>query len=168
MAASLRQHYPTRWYLPALVVANIALLIVALNLPFMSVAKLVFFQEDYSLIHSIRGMIEEHNYVLAVIIFSFSILFPFAKLAALLYLWFAPIASENRRRSLVWLSVLGKWSMLDVFVVAILIVLTQSKGYVDAEPEIGVYLFALAIGLSLVVSLRIEHAAKRVDGGDPA
>ncbi|MDX1563998.1 MAG: paraquat-inducible protein A [Phycisphaeraceae bacterium] len=163
MAQSLHQHFPGRLHLPVLTGCNIVLLIIALNLPFMTVDKLVFFEEDYSLLRSIRSMWDSKHYVLAVIIFTFSIVFPFAKLGALLLIWFKSITPENRQKSLSWLGILGKWSMLDVFVIAILIVLTQSKGFVEATAEIGVYVFAAAILMSLVLSLWIEHVARSVD-----
>lgn len=51
--------------------------------------------------------------------------------------------------------------MLDVFVVAILIVLTQSKTRLDAEPREGLYLFSIAIMLSMIATVVVERLAKR-------
>jgi len=56
---------------------------------------------------------------------------------------------------------LGKWSMLDVFVCALLIVLTQSKSYISASPRSGLFVFTAAIALSMVVSILVERLVKR-------
>ena len=152
-----------RYDVPIVLAAAFVALIVGLSLPFMKVQQLVFWHDAYSLFTSIKGMWAGGHYGLACLIFFFSIIFPFAKLLALAWVWYRPMPVEKRGRVLHWLSLLGKWSMLDVFVIAVLIVLTQSKGYVDAEAQVGLYIFAAAILLSMAVSLRIEHLAKQSD-----
>lgn len=148
---------------PIVLAAAFVGLLVGLSLPFMKIQQMVFWQDEYSLFTSIKGMWRSEHYVLAIVIFFFSIIFPFAKLLALMMVWYRSMPAEKRDRVLHWLSLLGKWSMLDVFVIAVLIVLTQSKGYVDAEAQVGLYIFAAAILLSMAVSLRIEHLAKTSD-----
>jgi paraquat-inducible protein A len=150
---------------PALLLAATAGLVVALNLPFMSIDRLIFWQDDYTLFTSLRAMWDSGHRFLAGVIFLFSIIFPFAKLAALTAIWFWPMSDTTRKPALFWLGVLGKWSMLDVFIVALLIVLTQSKGFVDAEAQVGLYVFAGAILLSMLVSILVERVGHRVAAG---
>jgi paraquat-inducible protein A len=83
-------------------------------------------------------------------------------LAALSVLWAAPLDRVWRRRLLAVLGSLGKWSMLDVFVVSTLIVLIKSKDIADAHAGPGIYLFAGAVVLSMIVTEIIEHMAKQV------
>ena len=90
-------------------------------------------------------------------------MFPFAKLGLLMFLWYMKVAADHRDRVLHWLSLLGKWSMLDVFVIAIIIVLTQASAIVSAEPRMGLYLFAVGILLSMVGSFLVEQLVKRAD-----
>ena len=56
---------------------------------------------------------------------------------------------------------LGKWSMLDVFVVAILIVLVKLGPLAKIQPQQGVYWFAAAILLSMITSMYIDSLARK-------
>ncbi|MNN99281.1 Paraquat-inducible protein A [compost metagenome] len=53
---------------------------------------------------------------------------------------------------------IGKWSMVDVFVVAVFLVyLTANKGDVSrAEVEVGLYFFLAYVILSMLVSLSAD------------
>ena len=50
--------------------------------------------------------------------------------------------------------------MLDVFAVAILIVAAKLRDLTQVQPRIGIYLFALAIVLSMLTTMRVERLAK--------
>jgi len=161
---SLARELPGHVYAPAIVLLSAGLNVAALMTPFLVMKKLIFFEEAYTLLHSVRLMWESGSYFLAAVVFCFSVVFPFVKLGTLLWVWFVPMAAATRGRTLWVVGVLGKWSMLDVFIVALLIILSTSKAMFNAEARVGVYLFAGAIGLSLVASLLIEHLAKKTDG----
>src|SRR6185436_5306905 len=80
------------------------------------------------------------------------------KLAVLF--WAARQRGSPERRSL-WLERvgrLGRWSMLDVFLAALLLGLTNDGFFVDTEPRVGLPLFALAVGLSLFAGELLEAA----------
>ena len=51
--------------------------------------------------------------------------------------------------------------MLDVFVVAILIVLVKLGPLAKVEPQSGVYVFCAAIVVSMVTSMYVESLAKK-------
>jgi paraquat-inducible protein A len=104
---------------------------------------------------------EQDQFVLAIIVFFFSIVFPLGKLATLALLWFTPLAEQKRQTVLHWLGILGKWSMLDVFVVAILIVLVKLGPLASVQPQRGVYWFAAAIVLSLITSMYVDSLARK-------
>lgn len=152
--------YPRHLYVPLMIVLSAGLNIAALLLPFMETKQLIFFQDIYTLPHSVWMMWKNGYYLLAAIILCFSIVFPFLKLGSMTLLWFMRFDDAERAKYLSILSFLGKWSMLDVFVVALLLVLTESKTLLQATPRIGVYLFAAAILISMVTSFLIDHLAK--------
>lgn len=155
--------FSRHFYAPGMVFLSAGLLVTALFLPFMTIQKL-FGDDPYSLPASIRELWTSNHQGLAIIIFLFSIVFPFTKLTGLALLWFRRTDSEKRKRLLNWLSLLGKWSMLDVFVTAILIVLIKAGSLVDAVAELGIYVFAAAILLSMIASITIERLARKADG----
>lgn len=62
---------------------------------------------------------------LAVLIFIFSFVWPYTKQIITMVLWFAPtnrIHVQTRGSILLWLDVLAKWSIIDVFVLVVTIV----------------------------------------------
>ena len=89
------------------------------------------------------------------------LLFPTVKLLSLTGLWFYPLSDAQRLKAIEWLSKLGRWSMVDVFVLAIMIVLTKTSPLTKAEPRIGLYIFAAAVVLSMVAAMRVEALAKK-------
>jgi len=161
MPQSLRERYPWRIEVPLLMLASLGLLFMAYSLPLMSVEKLVYWKNEYSIIAGVRGLWEERQYSLAIILFFFSIVFPLFKLAALGFLWAVRLAEPKRQAVLHWLGILGKWSMLDVFVVAILIVLVKLGPLVKVRPQPGVYWFAAAVFLSMITSMYVDRLARK-------
>lgn len=127
---------------------SLACNVAALLTPFMNV-RIGFSTKPYSLFSSVEMMWSTELYVLAVLIVAFSVVFPFAKLAILAWVVAAPAIDLRRRHWLVAVERLGKWSMLDVFLVCLILTLTSGQLLVGAEPLIGIPLFVLAILLSM-------------------
>lgn len=144
-----------------MILASFVLLVIALSLPLMTVEKLVFWKNEYSVIEGVRGLWDQGQYALAVILFFFSIVFPTLKLAMLGVIWTIRLAERRRQALLQWLGILGKWSMLDVFVVAILIVLVKLGPLARVQPRRGVYWFAAAILLSMITSMYVDSLAQK-------
>ncbi len=158
---SLWQYYPNRWDIPAYLCAVLGLLITAQCLPVLAVKKFVFWKSSYSLWSGTIGLFRSGHFGLGSILFTFSILFPFAKLVILLALWCGHFTQEQRLKALKWLEFLGRWSMMDVFVVAIIVVIAKSGGALQASPRIGIYFFATAIILSLLLTMYLQKLARR-------
>jgi paraquat-inducible protein A len=159
MPQSLRDRYPRRIEVPLLILLSLVLLLIALSLPLMTVQKMVLWKNEYSVIAGVHGLWEQRQYALAIILFFFSIVFPIFKLAALAFVWAVRLTEQKRETVLRWLGILGKWSMLDVFVVAILIVLVKLGPLAKVEPQRGLYWFAAAILLSMITSLYVDSLA---------
>lgn len=160
---SLWQHYPNRIDVLFYIVGCIALLLVAQATPVLAIKKFVFWKSQYSLFSGTLGLFRSGHYGLGAVLFFFSIVFPFAKLLILATLWAYPFTNAQRRKVLAWLELLGRWSMLDVFVVALIVVIAKSGGALEASPKLGIYLFAAAVILSMVLTLYMHHLARQID-----
>ena len=86
-------------------------------------------------------MWEAGAYSLAILIVIFSGFWPYTKQLIILSLWFLPtssVTSVKRGRILHWLDVLGKWSMVDVFVLLMSIasfkISIESPSHLDMLP----------------------------------
>lgn len=152
------------WYhralAPAAILGSAALLVTALSLPLMY-TKQMFWDSSYSVWAGVVELWKQNELALATVLFFFSIVFPIMKLLGLMVICFARLREERRARLLHWLTLLGKWSMLDVFVVAILIVLVKLGPLARIEPRAGVYVFAAAIVASMVTTMYVERLARR-------
>ena len=94
--------------------------------------------------------------LIAIIVFTASILIPALKLAGLGWLlWCTHRGTGNSRRLTRLYGVLdfiGRWSMLDVFLVAFLAGLVQFGGLSTVEPRSGIVAFAAAVVLTVLAT----------------
>lgn len=113
--------------------------------------------ESKGVIGSVAKLFESGDWIVALVILLFSVLVPLAKVSSLL---FVSIFMESRFAShlVQFFKMIGKWSMVDVFVVAVFLVyLTANKGEVSrAEVEVGLYFFLAYVILSMLVSLSAD------------
>ncbi len=83
----------------------------------------------------------------------FSVVFPAVKLLLLFLIWnLEDTQSMRHRRNLKWLATYSKWSMLDVFVVALLVVTVKLGALAQAKVEFGLYAFAASVILTMLIS----------------
>ncbi len=165
---TLARRFGTRGLVvPAMLGVSVGCNIAAVSVPFLEVATLLEGRSTYSLPHSVELMWESHLYVIAVMIVGFSIVFPFAKLAVMTWIWFFMRDTGPRRALLERIEPLGKWSFLDVFIVIIILVLTNDQLFVGATPVVGLYLFVTAIALSMLAALVIERFSRPPTQDDP-
>lgn len=130
------------WMMTALV-----LMVPANFLPIMNTINLG--QNTFATIFSgIVILWQDESYPIAIIIFAASICIPVLKALALFYLIKETKKCTNPKRASIlyrWLEFMGKWSMIDVFVVIILVSLVQLGGILSVEPHIGIAFFAIMV-----------------------
>lgn len=148
---SLRELYPKRVDIVVLIIASAIFLFIGFNLPVFTIRKL-WERNTFSILSGITALWKERYYFLAFIIFFFSIIFPLLKLVSLSVIWFVRLTDKQRKTLLHYLSVLGKWSMLDVFVVSIIIVSIKLGVLASSKAENGIYFFGLSILLAMIVT----------------
>jgi len=97
--------------------------------------------------HSVATIIwalwKNEEFFLCFVIFMFSIFFPFMKLFYLLTLVTSPdMPAEFRNKSISAMEWLGRYSMTDVMILALMIFYINASGYSEASVLPGVYFFA--------------------------
>jgi hypothetical protein len=106
---------------------------------------------SFSLVGGIVHLFHDREIFIGSIILLFSVVFPAAKLAALGLSFRAEQGSAERHLGL--LEQLGKWSMLDVFVIAALVVCFKGfPGGSHVEVQWGIYVFAASVVLSMLAT----------------
>ncbi|MDP2654318.1 MAG: paraquat-inducible protein A [Candidatus Omnitrophota bacterium] len=161
---SLREIYPQRVDIVILIIVSMFLLIIGLSLPILTVQKL-WESNTYSIVTGVENLWLEKHYVLAVVIFLFSVIFPIAKLLSLSAVWFIRLKAGHRQRVIALIEVFGKWSMLDVFVSAIIIVWVKLGALASAQAENGIYFFGASVLLTMIASSLQGDLVRRVQQG---
>ena len=105
----------------------------------------------YSIISGIREMIEGGDFWLGIVVLAFSVLFPAWK--TLIY-WSALGHDEHHAKKGAWADHLGKFSMVDVFVIALLVLAIKGlPGGTHIEIRWGLWLFGASIMLTMIVAV---------------
>ena len=130
-----------------------------LFLPAVSV-KRFFLSQEYSLAEGVFGFLSSGDWFLFLVTFAFSILFPIAKIGVCLALWFFVRRDHPLTATLSgWLATLSKWSMLDVFIIALVVLLLNGRLLSSADVHSGVIAFTAAVLLSTYAARRINALA---------
>jgi len=124
--------------------------------PIITLNKFVLIENTFSVLGGTIELLIEGQFFLFLIIASFSILLPFMKVAVL-YKLLAHNSNNtaNLDKYLHWMHLYGKWSMLDVFVVAVLVVTVKLGAIASVEMRYGLYFFSIAIILTMFVTARV-------------
>jgi len=114
--------------------------------PFFHVTKFWVFDDAVSVVGGIFTLFKEGEYFLFAVLTLFTLVFPCVKLGLLAIVWLEREHDLAKVRKLHgWVESLGKWSMLDVFVVAILIVAMKSAAVANIHIGTGLYLFTFSV-----------------------
>jgi len=136
-----------------LLLLALGLLVIGLISPILTLEKFYFFSNTVSLWSALGQLAGQAEWGLFVLIGAFSVLFPVLKILMLLLIWNVEAErGESHRRHLKWLAEYSKWSMLDVFVVALLVVSIKLGALAEAHVEHGVYAFAASVVVTMLVS----------------
>lgn len=122
----------------------------------MTITKFIFFKDTISIYSGLIRLVEEGEYFLFLVILIFSVIFPIAKILTLAGVWYFEWHEVSTKKVLHGVDMLGKWSMLDVFVIAIIITSIKLRLVSQVKTEVGVYIFTIAVILSMITSLRIK------------
>ncbi|WP_286238362.1 paraquat-inducible protein A [Neptuniibacter halophilus] len=137
------------------------ILLLGLVSPMLTMSQFYFFASSFSVLGGVQSLFVEGEYLLGVLIFMFSVALPVAKLWLLYRLTDQTQPAAQQRKWLHWMHEYGRWAMLDVMVVAVLIVTVKLGALVSVEVHWGLYIFALAV---LLIMLLTRYLVKLSDG----
>lgn len=144
----------------AYLVAAAILYLPANLLPVMITKSLLGTQQD-TILSGVIYFWVSGAYGLAALIFVASFLVPLFKLSALVLLNVTAQRRSNWRqleRAKLYriLEVIGRWSMLDVFVVALLAGLVRIQGFAEITAGVGIAAFGAVVVLTMLASLSFD------------
>ena len=145
-----------RWLVGGGLCTALLLLVAGVTVPTMTIETLPLFEEDVSVLSGLAVLWDDGQYALFAVLLVFSLLFPAGKLLLALWVWFVarwrPVPPV---RLMLVLDRLAKWSMLDVFVIAVVVAAVNVAIIGDVFVQPGLYCFTGSVLLSKILVGRI-------------
>ncbi len=143
--------------------AAAALLVVGWLVPIMTVRRLFFFEGRISVLQALEALLERQQYLLFFTMLIFSMLLPLVKIFLALSLWRRhDVLGEKFETSLRRAEILGRWSMLDVFLMALAVAAVNLSLIADVHLHWGLYALSGGVLLSLIATTRMSAIAARI------
>ncbi|MEN5257653.1 MULTISPECIES: paraquat-inducible protein A [Pseudomonas] len=144
----------------ALLITAAILYIPANVLPIMTVSSLG--QGDPSTIMSgVIQLVQHGMFPIAAVVFVASILVPTFKLVGIALLLFSvqrhqPLSARQRIIMYRFIEFIGRWSMLDIFVIAILVAVVNFGRLASIEANLGAVAFASVVILTMLAAVTFD------------
>jgi paraquat-inducible protein A len=144
----------------AFLIAGYILYIPANVLPIMKTTTFLGSESD-TIISGVVVLVNTGSWPLGALVFFASILVPLVKLASLTLLvgsvyWRSKWAPLQRMRLYRFVEFIGRWSMLDVYVVTLLVGLVQIQSLATIEPQAGAVAFAAVVVSTMLSALSFD------------
>jgi paraquat-inducible protein A len=145
----------------AYLLAAVVLYVPANTLPIMGTASVITGRESHTILGGILELWHTGSWDLALIVFIASIAVPILKIAALALLTITARRKSRwrqaERASLYRLiEAVGHWSMLDVFVVVLLVGMVRFGAFATVEPAAGLLAFGAVVVLTMLASASFD------------
>ena len=132
------------------------LLIAGMVLPMFSFHKFYIFNDTFSLIGGVIYLLQQGEFLLFLILFGFTVALPMYKMMLSFLLVSKRIRERESEIKVVnHLAIVGKWSMTDVFVIAILAATVKLDMIASIEVHAGLYVFAAGVITSMLLVQRL-------------
>lgn len=103
----------------------------------------------------IMSLAESGSWFIAIVVFVASMLVPFLKLAIMLYLTLTShTGSRPRFKTQLYgfVEAIGRWSMIDIFLLTILVAIMKIASWTSVHAEVGALMFLLVVIFTMLAS----------------
>lgn len=145
-------HKPETPLIWTLMIKSVLLLVAAvsfglgISLPLIRFDRFYFLSDTPSLIDVTFELWNTGEFLLTFLVVLFSIVFPLAKMLTAFH------AASHNSQLPQWVSILGKWSLMDVLLVAIVIFAAKTSGFASAFAQPGVWFYTISAVLTAVAT----------------
>ena len=144
----------------ALTISAIFLYFPAMLYPMMEITTFGVNQES-TIIEGVIGFLEYESYFIAFVIFTASVIIPLIKLIGLLLIFVSlrintKMSNKTKIAIFKFIEAIGKWSMIDIYVVAILASVIQMDEVFNIKGGIAATSFALVVVLTIIAAHRFD------------
>jgi len=145
-----------------LLLGALSSLIIGVSAPLLTLEKLYFFENTVSLFTTVTELFSQREWFLFIVIAVFSLCIPVIKITSLVLILNLDYTKGSfLDKALHVIETIGKWSMLDVFVVALLLVSVKLGVLAKVDIHYGLYAFAASVLLTMGLSYWITILSKK-------
>ncbi len=144
----------------ALVITASFLFIPAMIYPMMEITMFGV-KESSTIIEGVIAFLNYNDYFIAIVILTASVIIPLIKLFGLLFI-FASLSinmkmkNRTKLRIFYFIEIIGKWSMIDIYVVAVLASVIQLDEIFNIKGGLAATSFALVVVLTMIAAHRFD------------
>lgn len=161
MRSLVRKHPKQGILINLLLMVALACLVIGVTAPLLTLEKMYFFENTVTLVSTVKGLFLQKEWFLFYVIAIFSLCIPVIKIAGLVLILNLEYAKDSFwDKTLHIIELVGKWSMLDVFVVALLLVSVKLGVLAKVDVHYGLYAFATSVLITMILSLWIYTLSK--------
>jgi uncharacterized paraquat-inducible protein A len=141
----------------AFALAGLILFVPAVTWPILKIERLGHVREDH-LVGGVMALLREGHLFVGLVVLIFSLIVPPAKLSAMLWLATGAPGGARHHQALAHRVVdwLGRWGMLDVLLVAVLVAFVKLGDVIEIQAGPGLIAFGLCVLASLAASLAFD------------
>ena len=137
------------------------LFLIGIFLPMITLTKFYIANNSFSIISGLVELLKDGKFILFILIAGFSLVFPILKIGVLFKMLTAKtMTAVKLKRYLHLMHEYGRWAMLDVMVVSILIVTVKLGAIASIKVHMGLYVFGAAV---LIIMLVTHYSVKYFD-----
>jgi len=138
-----------------------AILYIPANLMPMMITSSLFGTQTDTIMSGVVFLYASGSWMLALVVFIASIAVPLAKIAALVFLLLSiqrrtKWQPEQRTRLYRMIEVMGRWSMLDIYVISILVALVQLKALASVQAGPAALAFGAVVVLTMLAAMSFD------------
>ncbi|HEY2676636.1 MAG TPA: paraquat-inducible protein A [Steroidobacteraceae bacterium] len=160
--AHLHERKPHSLAITAALLACAAVLYVPANLLPVMYTRTIFDEEKDTIMSGVLVLLHSGSWPIAVLVFVASIVVPLLKILALSVLLFSawrrsPLRRAQRSELFRMIEFIGRWSMLDVYAISLLVALVQIRTLAFVAVGWGALCFAAVVVLTLVAARTFDE-----------
>lgn len=154
-----KNHQRSQGRTAAAAVAAMVLFPAAILLPILEIEQLGHHHRS-SILGGIIDLYQAGSTLVATVILLFSIVLPLLKILALIELsWLCSMQQRHRAWTYRWMEQIGKWSMMDVMLLALLVMMIKLSGVVQFHFGPALIAFVLCVSMSMISAICFDPHA---------
>jgi paraquat-inducible protein A len=138
-----------------------AILYIPANIMPMMITSSLFGTQTDTIMSGVVFLYSSGSWILALVVFIASIVVPLAKISALVFLLLSVQRRSkwqpgHRTRLYRLIEVMGRWSMLDIYVISILVALVQLKALASVQAGPAALAFGAVVVLTMLAAMSFD------------